>query len=132
MAFKSGGTCTAPFTNAIGGCSPQLIMTEGNLANGAPSSRRLKWIGRAYELDGSDGVGGGISLIDDLTRDKNLRAAFADATGNSIFEPLADGIINGAFIDNDDSLYVTGALRASLCMDGGTWPYACTPPPGLP
>jgi hypothetical protein len=111
-------------------------MTEGNLSTGTPASRRLTWITPAYELyQPENATVGGVSLVDDLTRDTNLRAAFGSASNNQgIFEPLADGIINGNLKDFNDFPYVTGALRASLCLDTGLmspWPSQCILPPNL-
>jgi len=99
-------------------------MTEGNQAAGNPTTKRLTWITPAHRLANNFAVGG-ISLVDDLTRDQNLRAAFADENGNGLFEPLADGIVNMTFKDMDDFVYITGGLRASICQEGGTWPFGC-------
>lgn len=137
IAINQQSSCSEPFgtpNNDDGtgaGCSSRLIMTEGNLASGTPATRRLAWITPAHWLANKFAVGG-ISLVDDLTRDTNLRAAFADPGGSGLFEPLADGIINASLSDLDDFPYVSGALRAAICMDGGTWPYQCTLPPNLP
>jgi hypothetical protein len=110
-------------------------MTEGNVATGTPTNKRLTWISPTslYEPGTASAVANGISLADDLTRDKNLRAAFDVFGGpnHGLFEPLADGIVNVNLSDFDDYPYVTGALRASLCLVGGTWPGQCTLPGGL-
>jgi len=146
MAINQGALCAGPFGVPDGdpvGCSSRLIMTEGNLVSGTPTTGRLTWITPAQWLAGNWGVGG-ISLIDDLTRDTNLRATFTNPgagsdAGWSVFAPLADEIINTNMSDLDDRAYLTGALRAALCLDGGSWPTSssgggsCAPlPPGLP
>jgi hypothetical protein len=142
MAINQGTQCSAPFgtpapatPGAPLGCASMLIMTEGNLATGTPASRRLTWITPAHVLAANFSIGG-YSLINDLTRDSNLRAAFTQTDGWGAFEPLADGIFNANLSDMNDVPYVSGALRAALCMDGGTWPGTettpCALPPNLP
>ena len=141
MAINQATLCSGPFGNPSGnpnatppdplGCASRLIMTEGNLASGTPPSRRLTWITPAHQLADKFAIGG-IALIDDLTRDSNLRLAITHPTGESNFYPLADGIYNANLSDIDDFAYVTGGLRAALCMDGGTWPNSCSLPANLP
>jgi hypothetical protein len=43
------------------------------------------------------------------------------------FLPVADGIYGTNVKDNDDFAYLKGALRASLGLDGGTWPQGVLP-----
>jgi hypothetical protein len=137
-----GSKCAAPFgtpqTWTLATCSAVLIMTEGNLTTGSPPSRRLTWITPAqHPSEPYYPVLRGVSLVNDLTRDTNLRAAFAvfyyndDVWAQGVFAPLADGIINANLGDFDDQSYINATLRASLCMDGGTWPDQCALPPGL-
>lgn len=90
-----------------------LILTEGNLASG--STRRLRWIGPGYTLRGP--TQGGINLVNDTARDLNLRAMETYTDGTTVFMALADGIPNGNVSDNDDYLYLLGALRASLWQE---------------
>jgi hypothetical protein len=134
MAINQAANCSDPFGTPSGtpaGCPSVLIMTEGNLATGTPTTRRLRWITPAQGLVGNFPVGG-ISLLDDLSRDVNLRVLVTAADGKARFMPLADGIINTSISDMDDRPYVSGGLRASLCRDGGTWPWGCVLPPSLP
>jgi hypothetical protein len=49
----------------------------------------------------------------------------AGGPNHGVFEPLADGIINVNLSDFDDYAYLTGGLRAGLCLEGGTWPRPC-------
>jgi hypothetical protein len=140
MAFRQGASCVPPFGTPQNwespACEARLIMTEGNLAAtvgsppAPPTSRRLTWITPVqsiYQPNTESAVVNGISLVDDLTRDTNLRAAFHVAGGpnHGVFEPLADGIINVNLSDFDDYAYLTGGLRAGLCLEGGTWPRPC-------
>jgi hypothetical protein len=113
-------------------CAPLLYITEGNLTTGA--TRRLQWL----KPMGFGAVRtGGIALLNDLTRDTNLRAAvnnLADLDGDGAatdkvawFLPAADGIYGTSVSDNNDFAYLTGALRATLGLDGGTWPAGVLP-----
>jgi hypothetical protein len=113
-------------------CPAMLYITEGNLTSGA--TRRLQWL-KPYYL-GYSVRSGGIALFNDLTRDTNLRAALnqaADDDGDGVldklawFLPVADGIYGTNVKDNDDFAYLKGALRASLGLDGGTWPQGVLP-----
>jgi hypothetical protein len=155
MVNQPANGCSGPFGSpdlSTHGCEPRLIMTEGNVATGTPSSRRITWITPAQSV-GPPLVGlGGMSLIDDVTRDVNLRGVMAAQDGygvsQELFMPLTDGIMNATMTDMDDFAYISGdsnpraisALRASLCLDGGSWPTSttgfglniCPLPPGLP
>ncbi len=77
-------------------------------------------------IDGGNQIPTGVSLIDDLTRDTNLRAFYTTPPDHTIrtglFMPLADGIMNAGLKDFDDYPHLSGGLRASLCVEGGTWP----------
>ncbi|MEP6652054.1 MAG: hypothetical protein ABJA82_01770 [Myxococcales bacterium] len=124
MAFNQA-SCAGVYGDAP--CAARIMMTEGNLATG--TTRRLQWINP--DVFGESGMPGGITLLDDITRDKNLRGAAnhqPDMTHrNAWFLPVADGIYKTTFQDNNDSWYVTGTLRASLGLDGGTWPNGVLP-----
>ncbi len=146
MAINQGQSCSGPFGSPSGNppfCNSKLIMTEGNVATGTPSSRRLTWITPAFDITGPPGWPAGASLVDDLTRDKNLRLFFTspagcDGVGGKVctyFMPLADGIMNATMQDFNDYPYVQGGLRAALCLEGGTWGDwgdPCRLPPNLP
>lgn len=126
--LKGATTCTGLIGDAATNpCAAELAMTEGNLTTG--TTRRLQWLKPTYF--GETGMPGGITLLDDLTRDKNLRAAVNhspdDKTELAWFLPVADGIYNTTIGDVDDYAYITGALRASLSLDGGTWPGGVLP-----
>jgi Bacterial TSP3 repeat len=115
-------------------CYTPLIETEGNLTNTSATTQRLKWVQPTAFTDSADSsYTGGVVLLDDINRDVNLRAAATFLTsslgfaGDGLFAPVADGIINGAISDVNDYLYLTGALRASLCLDGGSWPRGVLP-----
>jgi len=88
-----------------------LMITEGNKTTGA--SQRLAWLPRTTIL-GAALRGSGASLMDDLTRDTNLRAVLTYGTGETLFMPVADGIANGNITDLDDYRYLTNLLKASL------------------
>ena len=127
MAFNQGSSCSGPFGTPGPWCNSKLLMTEGNLASGTPASRRLTWITPAFDIDGGNHVTTGVSLVDDLTRDTNLRAFYTSPPDNNgvrygLFMPIADGIMNAGLKDFDDYPYVQGGLRAALCLEGGTWP----------
>jgi len=124
MAINQVSNCSGIFGTPP--CSVRYIMTEGNTSTGNPTTNRLTWITPAFSLYDS-APSGGISLVDDPARDANLRAALT-ANGEGIFLPLADGLMNAGMTDSGDFLYVNGNLRASLCMDGGTWPDQCISP----
>jgi hypothetical protein len=136
MAINQAATCVEPFGEPTGNpsdpysCGTRLIMTEGNLISNNPTSRRFTWITPSHWLSGELSPGG-LSLVHDLTRDTNLRATFLHTDGWGRFMPLADGIVNGLLSDMDDRVYVSGALRASLCREGGVWPDQCVWPPHL-
>ena len=89
-------------------------MTEGNFQSG--STRRLQWLPTPVPVGATIG---GMSLVDDLTRDLNLRALVV-ATPDyvhpdvTIFYPMYDGIINTDLKDVDDFQYVTEGLRGAL------------------
>jgi len=129
MAFNQS-SCAGDFgTGATPDkCNAALLMTEGNLAAG--STRRLRWMKpRHFQIPGNLG---GISLLNDLSRDLNLRATSSRAvagktTKETWFLPVADGIYNTTLTDQDDYPYLTGALRASLGLDGGAWPQGVLP-----
>jgi hypothetical protein len=112
MALNQNTSCSGPFGTSPN-CSVAMLITEGNMASG--TTRRLRWIPPAYFLAG--GAVGGIHLIDDLTRDSNLRAIMTDTNIQTMYMPMADGIINGLVTDNDDYDYLNGALRASLWLE---------------
>jgi hypothetical protein len=65
--------------------------------------------------------------MDDTSRDVNLRGFRGDEHSSGFFMPLADGIIDVSITDLNDFNYITGALRAALCLDGGVWPQGVLP-----
>lgn len=138
MAINQGSSCSGPFGKAPPGwCDSVLIMTEGNLATGTPTSQRLTWITPMAGVVGGNQTATGISLLDDLVRDSNLRAFStsppdANNVRAGLFLPLADGIINAPLRDVDDYPYLQGGLRAALCLEGGVWPGPCSLPSYLP
>ncbi|HEX2733337.1 MAG TPA: hypothetical protein VHM70_17120 [Polyangiaceae bacterium] len=89
-----------------------MFMTEGNLIGG--SNERLRWEIAAYQ---GANMRGGTFLLDDLTRDNNLRAIETLSDRTTVFMPMADGIVPAAVKDLDDYQYVSGALRASLLLE---------------
>jgi hypothetical protein len=124
MGLINASGCATAYQPCIG----RLIMTEGNLSSG--TTRRLVFIGPPQDLALSKlGIQGGISLVNDMTRDTNLRAAVTQSTGETQFLPLADGIINAPLSDLNDWPYITGALRAALSLDCS--PSACVWPVGV-
>ena len=67
MAINQGAQCSGPFGTPSGtpaGCNSVLIMTEGNVASGMPSTKRLTWITPAQWLASPFAIGG-ITLMDD-------------------------------------------------------------------
>jgi hypothetical protein len=142
MMFNQGSSCSGPFGTPGPWCNSKLLMTEGNVATGTPASGRLTWITPAFDIDGGNHVTTGVSLVDDLTRDTNLRAFYTSPPDSNsvrygLFMPLADGIVKAGLKDFDDYPYVQGGLRAALCLEGGTWPGIspippCLLPPNLP
>jgi hypothetical protein len=133
MAFNQA-SCTGVYGSGSP-CIPQLLMTQGNLTTG--TVQRLQWIKpQGFADPDPSGIGVGVALLDDISRDTNLRALstheYFDSGGvfhtEMWFSPVADGIVNGNLSDVNDYAYVTGALRAALGLDGGNWPYGVLPP----
>jgi len=127
MAFNQVA-CSGPY-GAVP-CNQMLLMTEGN-ATATP--QQLQWVTPTSTLGGTSASGiQGIALIDDLTRDTNLRAVTVQNAQPQIptqvtwLAPFADGIMNANLRDIDDTVYVRGLLRASLSLD--CLPNNCTFP----
>lgn len=121
MAFTLHPDCTAPYQPT--GCGTFMIMTEGNFTSG--TSRRFLWIKPVLGFGtGPGGAPGlrGVALLNDLTRDTNLRGALTGPGGDMKFMPLADGIVNANLSDMDDYPYIQGMLRKSLNPAGEPWP----------
>ena len=126
MALNLPASCafTPDPSGSFGGtCETKLIMTEGNRVLANPQNRRLVWIAPSHTFSrANEGALGGVALMNDATRDVNLRGLKTYPDGQTAFFPLSDGAVNVTMSDLDDYVYLKGALRASLGIGEFTLP----------